>query len=114
MTWQLKRTRQCNKCPWKRSTDPTVIPNGYSVDQHLRLRMTIADPGSFPSAGPLRVMACHETPRGAEAHCIGWVWNQMGRGNNIALRLALRNCTNIDEIKIDGPQHETFDDTLPK
>lgn len=26
-----KPRKQCEKCPWKVSTDPRKIPNGYSV-----------------------------------------------------------------------------------
>lgn len=58
----------------------------------------------------MKVMACHEEH---EAHCIGWLVNQVGPGNNIALRLRLRDCTNADKIRLCGEQHETFDATLP-
>jgi hypothetical protein len=102
--------KQCRLCPWKVSTDPTQIPNGYSETAHRALRSTIASQGtSFP---PLRMMACHETPVGAERACAGWVNNQLGPGNNIPLRLAaLRGL--IEPFEVEGPQHERFEDTLP-
>lgn len=56
-------------------------------------------------------MACHETE---DAHCIGWLVNQLGPGNNIALRLAMRACENITAVKLLGAQHATFEDTLPR
>ncbi len=59
-------------------------------------------------------MACHEHPPGDEAHCVGWLMNQLGPGNNIPLRLKVRSCENIDAVTLDGPQHERFVDTLPK
>ncbi|MFB9795247.1 hypothetical protein ACFFQG_32100, partial [Shinella granuli] len=47
-------------------------------------------------------------------HCIGWLMNQIGAGNNIPLRLQVRSCENINAVVVDGPQHERFEDTLPK
>ncbi len=58
----------------------------------------------------LYIMACHETH---DAHCVGWLINQMGSGNNILLRLAMRGCENFSKIKLIGDQHERFEDTYP-
>ena len=109
---KLKRTRQCKKCPWKVSTDPHEIPHGYSEDLHRDLRRTIAERGSFrPTAA---AMACHEHAPGDEAHCVGWLMHQLGPGNNIALRISMLRCENIGDVQLDGPQHESFEDTLPR
>jgi hypothetical protein len=110
--WKLKRTVQCAKCPWRKRTDPHDIPNGYDPEKHANLKRTIAKPGDWRNLfdSTMRVMACHEEH---EAHCVGWLMNQIGSGNNIALRLHVRNCTNMNEIKLLGEQHETFEDTLP-
>jgi hypothetical protein len=106
----IGRTRQCAKCPWKKSTDPRTIPNGYSAKLHARLSCTIARPGDL--RGSASAMACHESPPGKEQMCIGWLVNQLGPGNNIALRLwAIRA---QPKIELDGEQHERFEDTLPK
>lgn len=107
--WKLKRTQQCKKCPWRVETDPHDIPNGYDVAKHRALASTIARPGDA-FLGPLRIMACHET---AEAHCIGWLINQVGPGNNIGLRIQMRTCENAKAIRPRGAQHATFEDTLP-
>lgn len=109
MEWKLKRTSQCTKCPWLKSVDPRDIPNGYSEQKHKALQDTIADPGSLRSTG--KAMACHETHN---AHCIGWLVNQVGPGNNIPLRIQLINCKNAKDIKLRGEQHETFEETLPE
>jgi hypothetical protein len=89
-----------------------MIPNGYSEDKHAALKCTIATPTDIASlfSGELHVMACHEEH---SAHCIGWLMNQVGRGNNIAMRLKMRSCANASEIKMAGEQHERFEDTLP-
>lgn len=110
---KLKRTKQCAKCPWRKDVDPHDIPNGYCPTKHAALESTIAKPGdlSFLKGGPMPVMACHETH---DAHCIGWLANQLGPGNNIGLRLAMRNCENIGKLKLVGEQHRTFEDTLPE
>jgi hypothetical protein len=109
---KLKRTKQCSKCPWKVNVDPNGIPNGYTVDKHESLRKTIANKDNplFTIVNQ-HVMACHETHN---AHCIGWLHNQLGKGNNIALRISMMNCENISDIKIQGKQHNNFDETLPK
>jgi hypothetical protein len=113
MSWKLKRLRQCEKCPWKVSTDPHEIPNGYSVEKHKSLASTIAEPATLPR-GQMVSMACHEHAVGEEVHCVGWLHNQMTVGNNIGLRMMLLDCKNAHLIQLDGPQHETFEDTLPK
>lgn len=109
--WKLKRTAQCAKCPWRKDVDPHDIPNGYCEKKHAGLVSTIAKPGEMPgSLGALQAMACHETD---DAHCVGWLMNQAGSGNNIALRLRLMTCENIGKVRLVGEQHETFEDTLP-
>lgn len=111
-TWKLKRTAQCAKCPWIKAVDPHDIPNGYCETKHRALSSTIAAPGGLSSlaSSTMRAMACHETD---DAHCIGWLANQSGRGNNIGLRLRLMSCENAGRIRLRGEQHETFEDTLP-
>lgn len=109
---KLTRTKQCAKCPWRKDVNPHDIPNGYCPTKHAALKDTIADQDApfYHGAGPLRIMACHETH---EAHCVGWLVNQMGHGNNIALRIAMLNCENLSRVKTVGEQHATFEDTLP-
>lgn len=111
--WKLKRTVQCAKCPWKVSTNPHEIPRGYSVEKHKALAKTIAKPADVSAlltGEPQHVMACHDEH---EAHCVGWVMHQLGPGNNIALRLQMRNCENAGELRTVGEQHQRFEDTLP-
>ena len=109
--WKLKRTAQCAKCPWRKDVDPHDIPNGYCETKHRGLASTIAKPGDLSGAfGTLSAMACHETD---DAHCVGWLANQLGPGNNIGLRLRMMTCENARKIRLVGEQHETFEDTLP-
>ena len=109
---QLGREKQCEKCPWKTSTDPHDIPHGYSEEAHCALEGTIARPGEFNIGGSLRVMACHESPVGKETECLGWLFNQLGSGNNIGLRI-LMSGYDLSRVELIGDQHETFEDTLP-
>lgn len=108
--------RQCKACPWKISTVPDQdIPGGYCSTKHENLRSTIAEQARVPIPGtPLRLMACHETTGGNELACVGWLEHQLGRGNNIALRLAASRDPSLADYELDGPQHETFEDTLPE
>ncbi len=108
MKWKLKRTVQCEKCPWRVDVDPHDIPNGYCERKHAALSETIAVPGAFH--GSRKAMACHETHN---AHCLGWLMNQIGVGNNIRLRILMMNCENASKIRLKGEQHATFEDTLP-
>ena len=111
ITWTLKQTTQCAKCPWKVSTDPYDIPNGYEVEKHQALKATLAEPGALDLSSTLPAMACHETH---DTYCIGWMAHQLGRGNNIPLRLKMMTCTNIKEMRIVGDQHPNFESTLPR
>ena len=108
--WKLKRTVQCAKCPWRKDVDPRTIPNGYSLEKHKQLACTIHEPGLPNIGGPITAMACHEMD---DAHCIGWLMHQVGRGNNIGLRLRMMRCENRADIRTVGEQHERFEDTLP-
>jgi len=108
--------KQCAHCPWKKRTVPERdIPGGYSEEAHRALEGTIATPGAVgPLSSPtMRIMACHESPPGAERECVGWVLNQLGPGNNLALRMRARD-GRYKKFRTVGPQHERFEDTLPK
>ena len=133
--FKLPRLKQCEKCPWKKSTNPLEIPDGYSIENHVNLKNTIADlkkdclmtshqiscgettenlSSFIASIGNLKhVMACHHTNGDDGMYCIGWLHNQLGVGNNIGLRVKMIQCENIKHIKLDGEQHETFEQTIP-
>jgi len=96
------------------STDPNEIPNGYDVGMHADLSRTIAEPGSLRAPSAIRMMACHESPVGHELPCVGWLVNQLGVGNNLALRLAVMAGRVDANVRTVGPQHERFQDTLPE
>jgi hypothetical protein len=108
--WRLKRTTQCAKCPWRKDVDPYDIPNGYDVEKHRALKSTIVSGLASLASGTMRVMACHESH---DAHCVGWLMNQLGPGNNIGLRMMMRDCSNAGKVRLIGEQHERFEDTLP-
>ena len=105
--------RQCKKCPWRKDVDPNDIPNGYCAKKHAALSDTIAEPGVL-RGGPLRMMACHESKPGEERPCVGWLANQLGPGNNIALRMRALSGSIDADIELVGEQHERFEDTLPE
>lgn len=109
---KLRRLKQCDKCPWKVSTNPFDIPDGYDLEKHKALEKTIAKDLSFH--GNQNAMSCHHSNGTDEMYCIGWLHNQLGPGNNIGLRIKMMSCENIRYIKIVGEQHETFEQTLPK
>lgn len=110
--WKLKRLKQCDKCPWKVSTDPFDIPNGYDPETHAELKSTIAVEGSLQ--GPGKAMSCHEHSDSEKVHCVGWINHQLGAGNNIALRMQMMSCDNIMSMKVVGDQHQSLEETLPQ
>lgn len=113
-TFKLKRTIQCAKCPWKVETNPYDIPHGYCEIKHRNLQKTIAKETDFSFGDMLQVMACHHSKKTEMEHCVGWVHNQLGVGNNIGLRLKMMFYENIQDLKIIGEQHLRFEETLPR
>lgn len=107
---EQKELAQCQSCPWKVSCVPDRdIPNGYSRALHRGLKKTIAEPGSI--CGTDTAMACHYSRPGEEFPCAGWLYHQIGDGNNIAARLnVMRGMWPVP--KVDGKQHRTFEATL--
>lgn len=59
-------------------------------------------------------MACHETAIGKELPCVGWLENQLGPGNNIALRLRVVTGDIDGDVETVGEQHATLEDTFPR
>jgi hypothetical protein len=105
--------RQCAKCPWKTSTDPREIPNGYCEVKHRALKRSIADPSSLALPAELRIFACHESDIGSELPCVGWLVHQLGPGNNLGLRMAVITGRIDANVRTVGEQHKRFEDTLP-
>ena len=107
MRKKLKISVQCAKCPWKKSTDPYAIPNGYTLDNHLALEKTIAKGLELDNP---HVMVCHESKE--DDLCIGYLVNQLGAGNNISLRIRMLGY-DLSNVKTIGEQHDCFEDTIP-
>lgn len=106
--------KQCKSCPWRVGCVPDKdIPNGYSVTLHKALAKTIQSGLGSLFADERHVMACHYSKPGEEFYCAGWLANQLGPGNNLGVRLAVLQ-GKMPAPEIDGPQHERFEDTLPK
>ena len=57
-------------------------------------------------------MACHNSSDGHEYECIGWLYNQLGSGNHIPLRMQMIYCSNVKEIEVDGEQVASFGETF--
>lgn len=113
----MKKRVQCKACPWRVDCEPAKdIPGGYCEKKHANLKSTIAEPGRLQLDGVMRLMACHESPgEGSKRKpfvCVGWLANQLGPGNNLALRLRAM-AGEFPEFKLIGPQHARFEDTLP-
>lgn len=113
MKEQLPRTKQCSKCPWKVSTNPFEIPDGYCELKHANLKNTIANDGEINIGKPVSAMACHHSKGEDKMYCIGWLNHQLGVGNNIGLKIQMMNYSNVGDIKTYGKQHQKFEDTLP-
>jgi hypothetical protein len=111
-TFELPRTKQCSGCPWRKSIDPASIPYGFNHETHKKLVDHRPAEGVF-HVTELHAMACHHSNDMDNMYCIGWLENQLGEGNNIPLRIRMRNCTNLNEIETYGEQRERFEDVKP-
>jgi len=111
MKAELLQTKQCETCPWKKSITVDNIPN-YSVETHEDLWESIADETGniekLTSKG-IVVMTCHKS---IKSPCVGWLHNQLGKGNNIPLRLQMGFYSNAKYIQVEGEQKETFEETF--
>lgn len=111
---KVEAVRQCATCPWRVTTVPDRdIPNGYHADLHESLRDTIQTGLDSLFRSCRTAMACHYSKLGEEFVCAGWLHNQLGPGNNIGIRLAVA-AGKLPVPTVDGDQHESFEDTLPK
>ncbi len=73
---------------------------------------TLEQLNKFAQSKTVKIMACHDSSETELYHCIGWVHNQLGSGNNVALRMSFRDCQNVNEIEVEGEQHSRFEDTF--
>ncbi len=108
---KLTQINQCKICPLKLSATVADIPN-YSVETHKNLRGIIADETGNANRiqeNAIPTMTCHKS---IKSMCVGWLHNQLGKGNNIPLRIQMMYYSNAKEIEIDGEQKETFDETF--
>lgn len=111
MSKPTNAVRQCKSCPWRVDCVPDRDIPGYRRELHQGLTCTIASgldlqPGAH-------AMACHYSKRGEEFACAGWLYNQLGIGNNLGVRLAVR-FGRLPWPDVEGDQHERFEDTIPR
>jgi hypothetical protein len=104
---QCKKIVQCEKCPWRKSTNPLEIPGGYDERKHRNLVSTISE--GFRG---YKAMACHESAPEDPFPCAGWLDNQLGPGNNLGLRFDAV-CGRVTAYAVTGAQHERLEDTFP-
>lgn len=99
--WRLNQTKQCKTCPWRKDSKTKNIPD-YCFKLHKNLQDTVADKPSIKQlfdSSLRKVVLCHySSPDSEKFYCIGWVYNQLGTGNNIRLRLPFMTCQNASEI----------------
>jgi hypothetical protein len=114
VTTERKTVTQCKSCPWKTSCVPERdIPGGYCTSMHEELKGTCTDGVADLFSSTRRIMACHYSKPGAEVPCAGWLHNQLGEGNNVAVRLDVA-VGRLPVPEVRGDQHPTFEDTLPR
>lgn len=109
-----REVHQCKTCPWKVGSNPEEEIPGYDRKLHIGLKNTIAGgDSSFVDAlrGRTQIMACHYSKDGNEIPCAGWLENQLGAGNNIAVRMRV-GAGSLPVPVTSGKQHETFEATL--
>lgn len=111
-----KPIKQCKTCPWRVGSDTKDIPN-YSKELHKGLTSTIAsDTRQYVqlASSSIRMMACHRSKEDAPTVCAGWASNQLGPGNNLALRMVAIRDPRFHGPLVDGPQHPNLESTIPE
>lgn len=109
---RVESVKQCKSCPWRINCEPdNDIPN-YSRELAKGLTRTIQSGLATMHQKVRHVMACHYSKPDEEFACAGWLYNQIGVGNNFGVRLDVMNGKYPAPI-VDGEQHENYEDTLP-
>lgn len=103
---------QCKSCPWRVDCEPDKDIPHYQRDLHVKLERTIRSGLETVFSSERHSMACHYSEPGKEYACAGWLYNQLGPGNNIGVRLSVAS-GKMPVPRIDGEQHERFEDTIP-
>lgn len=101
--------RQCKSCPWIKGNKNEDIPN-YDAKLHKKLIGTIQ--GLDINREFFRIMACHLSESGDEQTCVGWMHNQLGKGNNLALRIRALSEDWDHNYSLAGEQVDNFDETF--
>lgn len=99
--------KQCASCPWKRSVNPDSLPGGYGhVDREAVARASIGDTVSLRREAPR--MGCHVVRPGPVLPCVGWLVQQLGPGNNLALRMDVMVGRVDGNVETVGPQRASL------
>lgn len=107
---KVREVKQCKSCPWRVGSVPGRDIPGYDRALHEGLRETVE--GGLGSLGQsIKRMACHVSRPGKDVVCAGWLENQLGVGNNFAVRLAVV-AGDLPAPVVDGEQHESLEATL--
>ncbi|HEY8312243.1 MAG TPA: DUF6283 family protein, partial [Gemmatimonadaceae bacterium] len=109
----MDKVTQCKSCPWRIDCEPDKDIPRYNEKLHEALRVTIRSGMDSLVEAHRHIMACHYSKPGEEFPCAGWLANQLGPGNNFGLRLAVMS-GKTPAPEVDGPQHQRFEDTLPR
>lgn len=107
-----ERLKQCKTCPWRVDCVPNRDIPGYQPELARKLGETCRSGLDTLGQPQLCVMACHYSKSGEEFPCAGWLHNQLGPGNNLAVRLRVM-AGDMPVPEVEGEQHKRYEDTLP-
>ena len=98
--------KQCAKCPWKVSTDPYEIPDGYDVKKHRDLEGTIANPGDPTARHRPTANRAAQEPRTARIHAENSSRQNSGPDfGNRFVRLLASRCKNPGLSRVGAKQN---------
>lgn len=83
-----KPVKQCKTCPWKASVVPSRDVPDYGPGIYDRMRSSSRSGIESMREATRIVMECHVGKR-RNRPCAGWLYYQIGDGNNLAMRLAV-------------------------
>ena len=100
--------KPCRTCPWRPEQHAGEIP-GFRLEMAEDLIGTTSDQLGAP------IFACHQSRRGQQVVCVGWLWRYGWDSLAIRMRL-MQGAMQPEELEPDPSieLHETFDAVITK
>lgn len=104
----VKTVKQCVTCPWCVDVIPSRDVPNWDPGIYERMGASLRTGFESISEKVRVVMECHNGKRGANRPCAGWLYHQLGVGNNFGVRMRVAD-GHLPAPKVIGEQHEDLE-----